>query len=130
MATVVPAQLAGADKSIGSISEGFYADLLLIKKSGVDAYQALLHASPGDVRLVVIGGIAVYGDHDLMERLLPGRKLEMIKVCGRSKALYIEPQSDIFETQKSFTEIADELKSKLAVHGIPLSELAACEEKK
>jgi imidazolonepropionase-like amidohydrolase len=130
MATVVPAQLAGVDKLIGSITEGFYADLLLIKKSGVDAYDALLHASPGDVRLVVIGGIAVYGDHDLMERLLPGRKLEMIKVCGRSKALYIEPQSDITETQKSFKQIADELKSKLALHGIPLSELAACEEEK
>lgn len=130
MVTIVPAQLAGLQKLIGSINEGFYADLLLIKKTGADPYQALVRANAAEVRLVVIGGIAVYGDYDLMERLLPGRKLETVDVCGKSKALYIEAQPDVVETQKSFKQIADELKSKLAVDGIPLSELADCEEEK
>jgi 5-methylthioadenosine/S-adenosylhomocysteine deaminase len=127
MATVVPAQLAGVNKQIGSIHEGLYADLLLIKKSGTDAYQALLHASPADVRLVMIGGIPVYGDKDLMERLFPGHTLEMVVVCGKSKALYVDPQAGIAETQKSFKEISQELGSKLTALGSSLSELAPCQ---
>ena len=127
MVTEIPAQLAGADKQIGSISAGFYADLLLIKKSGTDAYQALLHAAPGDVRLVIIGGVPVYGDQDLMSRLLPGRQIESITVCGLPKGLYIEPQSGIPETKKTFKQMSEELQSKLSSWGTSLAELAPCQ---
>ena len=102
MATVVPAQLAGADTQIGSIVKEIYADLLLINKTGPDPYQALLHANAVEVRLVVIGGVPTYGDRELMEKLLPGRKIEPLTVCGASKAIYIEPQDGVPETQKSF----------------------------
>jgi hypothetical protein len=66
-----------------------YADLLLIIKSRADPYQALLHSSSVDVRLVMIGGVPIYSDRDLMDLLVPGRQLEIITVCGRPKALYI-----------------------------------------
>jgi len=127
MATVVPALLAGADKQIGSVTKGLYADLLLIKKSGTDAYQALLHASPGDVRLVVIAGVPTYGDRDLMDKLLPGGHLEAMTVCGVPKALYIEAQKGIPETQKTFKQISDELGSKLSSWGTSLAQLAPCQ---
>lgn len=126
MATVVPAQLVGADKLIGSISKGLHADLLLIRKSNMTPYQALWHATPADVRLVMIGGLPVYGDQDLMERLLPGRQLESLVVCGTAKRLYIEPKKGIPETQKTFQQISEELKSKLATSHLPLAELAPC----
>jgi len=127
MATVVPALLAGADKQIGSVTKGLYADLLLIKKNGTDAYQALLHAGPGDVRLVVIGGVPTYGDRDLMDKLLPGHRLEPMSVCGVAKALYIEAQKGVPETQKSFKQISDELESKLSAWGTALAQLAPCQ---
>ena len=127
MATTVPAQLAGVDKEIGSLSEGLYADLLLVRKNGTNAYQALLHARPEDVRLVVIGGVPVYGDRDLMNRLLPGYQLESVTVCGKEKALYIEPQKNIPETLKTFKQISEELESKLSSWGTSLAQLAPCQ---
>jgi 5-methylthioadenosine/S-adenosylhomocysteine deaminase len=127
MATAIPAQLAGADNQIGSLTSGLYADLLLIKKTGTDAYRALLHATAADVRLVVIGGGPIYGDRELMERLLPGRHLEAVALCGVPKALYIEAQPGVPETQKSFRQISEELSSKLSALGTSLAELAPCE---
>src|SRR5262249_39080384 len=62
MATTIPAQLAGASDSIGSLKPGYYADLLLVRKTTGDPYQTLLHLDPVDVRLVVIGGVPIYGD--------------------------------------------------------------------
>lgn len=127
MATALPAQLAGADKQIGTLAKGMYADLLLIRRKGKDAYEALLYASPADVRLVVIGGTPVYGDTDLMDKLLPRQHLEHLTVCGTPKELFIEPQPGIPETQKSFKQISDELESELSAWGTSLAELAPCE---
>ena len=127
MVTVVPAQLAGVDKQIGSLAKGMYADLLLIRKNATDAYQALLHASPVDVRLVVIGGVPTYGDPDLMDKLLPQHQLERLTVCGAQKELYIKPQQGTPETAKTFKQIFGELQAKLSKSGTSLAELAPCE---
>ena len=60
------------EDKIGAIRKGLYADLLVIRSKGKDPYQALLHSDPTDVRLVIVGGAPLYGDPDLMTRLLPG----------------------------------------------------------
>jgi cytosine/adenosine deaminase-related metal-dependent hydrolase len=127
MATLIPAQLAGADKQIGSIAKDRYADLLLIRKSRMEPYQALLHANPADVRLVMVGGQPMYGDRDLMERMLPGHQLETVTVCGKAKALYIEPQKSVPETQKTFKQMSEELESRLAAWGASLAQLTSCQ---
>ena len=127
MATTIPAQLAGASDSIGSLRPGYYADLLLVRKTTGDPYQSLLHLDPGDVRLVMIGGVPVYGDEDLMKKLLPNRRLETLSVCGKPKDLYIEPQAGIPETGKTFKQMSDELSAKLASLGTSLAELAPCQ---
>lgn len=126
MATVVPAQLAGVDAKVGALKQGLYADLLLIRKIGANPYQALLHSSPADVRLVMIGGVPIYGDRDLMERLLPGRRLETISVCGKPKGLYVEPEKGVPESQKTFQQIATELESNLESWGVSLAQLTTC----
>lgn len=126
MATLAPAQLAGAGKLIGSLAKGYYADLLLIRKSGKDPYRTLLEASPADIRLVIVGGVATYGDPDLMALLLPGRQLETVVVCGTKKALYVEAQPGIPETKKSLLEMSQELEARLAEWGTSLAELAPC----
>jgi 5-methylthioadenosine/S-adenosylhomocysteine deaminase len=104
-----------------------YADLLLIRRNASDAYQALLHASPADVRLVVIGGVPTYGDPDLMDRLVPQHELERLTVCGVSKKLYIKPQQGIPETAKTFKQMSAELRSKLSEWGTSLAALAPCD---
>jgi 5-methylthioadenosine/S-adenosylhomocysteine deaminase len=127
MATVTPALLAAVDQEIGSLAPGHYADLLLIRKNGSDPYQALIHASPADVRLVIINGVPLYGDADLMEKLSPRRAIEIISICGRQKALYMDPQSGIPETLKSFKQISQELETALSHWGGSVSPLAICD---
>lgn len=126
MATIIPAQLAGVDKQIGMLQKGSYADLLLIRRHGNDPYHTLLHADPADVRLVMVGGVPTYGDSDLMMRLLPGRKLQGLVVCGTSKSLYIEALEGIPQTRKTLQEISAELDAKMSEWGTSLAELAPC----
>ena len=76
----------------------------------------------------MVGGIPVYGDRDLMDRLLPRHQLEAILVCGKQKALYIESQKGVPETQKTFKQISEELESKLESRGAWLSQLASCKQ--
>jgi len=126
MVTSVPAELAGVEKAIGHIAPGYYADLLLIRKRNFGAYKTVLRASPADVRLVVINGVGIYGDPDLMNKLSAGRKLESVSVCGQPKLLYMDPQENIPETHKSFKQIGQELESQLAAWGGSLAPLTAC----
>jgi hypothetical protein len=62
-----------------------------------------------------------------MNKLLPGRHLEPITVCGAPKGLYIEPQRDVPESLKTFKQIASELALKLSSWGTSLAELAPCQ---
>ena len=56
----------------------------------------------------------VYGDEDLMGRLLPSRQIESITVCGVREALYIDPEACIPEAQKTFKQISEQLQSSLS----------------
>jgi hypothetical protein len=123
MATSIPAKLARLDDKIGSIRKGLYADLLLIKKSDVNPLQALLRANPADVRLVIINGVSVYGDNDLMNKFPPRHLLQPLNLCGVDKSLYIEPAPDVPDSWKEMTEY---LKGKLNRWGSDLAPLTTC----
>lgn len=123
MATSNPAQLAKVDDKIGSIKPGLYADLLLIKKSDLDAYRTLLLSNPPEVRLVIINGAAVYGDKDLMNKLHTGHTLQPLELCGTEKALFIEAVTGVPASWKEVTEL---LNSKLNRWGTSLAPLTQC----
>lgn len=89
MATSSPAKLAAIQPMVGTIEAGKLADLLVMKNTGTNAYQALLAGGAAGVRLVMIGGKPVYGEPGLMKQLLPGGRFEPITVCGEPKLLHI-----------------------------------------
>lgn len=60
-----------------------------MKRRGTTAYRALLLGNPGDVPLVTVGGVPVYGDRALLQRLLPTGPLEAIEICGEPRALHV-----------------------------------------
>lgn len=121
MATIVPAQLAGADKQIESLSKGMYVDLRLIRRNAAArANRALLYASPADFRLVVIGGVPVLWRPGLDGQSLPQIELEHLTVCGVWKKLYIKPYPAIADTAKTFKQISSELQSQLSEWGTSL----------
>ena len=68
MATKYPAQIAGLGNRIGSIQEGYYADLLVISGNRDNPYNAITQAEAKDVQLVLISGQPLYGDRALMNK--------------------------------------------------------------
>jgi cytosine/adenosine deaminase-related metal-dependent hydrolase len=70
MVTSNAAKLAGLSDKVGTLAPNMLADLVLIRRSAdkpaANAFDAIVQASPADVRLVVVGGIPLYGDTDLM----------------------------------------------------------------
>jgi len=116
MATSTPAELVGLTEQVGTLAAGSAADLIVVRKSGEDAYWSLTHTSAQDLELVVIGGEAVYGDAALMEQL-GGKGGETLEVCGSPKVVRLEGKSWT-ETERTLSHALGEFGRKLA----PLSE--------
>jgi 5-methylthioadenosine/S-adenosylhomocysteine deaminase len=126
MATIYPARLAGLSDKIGTLSRGYLADLLLLKRSRTDPYAALLHANPLDVRLVVVGGKPIYGDRDLMEKLLPEAVLEPVTICHKdgAKVLYLGSEASQGGLRKTWKETSEQLARALQQWKVSIAELA------
>ena len=54
---------------VGTLEAGKAADLVVIDNIHTNPYRNLINAIDPDVRLTVVGGLAVYGDEDLMAGL-------------------------------------------------------------
>jgi 5-methylthioadenosine/S-adenosylhomocysteine deaminase len=125
MATIYPAQLAGLGDKLGSLSRGYLADLLLLKRNGSNPYAALVHATPLDVRLIIVGGKAIYGDRDLMEKFVPREMLEPVNLCHKENAkfLYLGADSANAPLKKTWKETTASLAEALGQWNIKLSDL-------
>ena len=123
MATINPAKLAGVDNQLGSLEAGKLADLVVMKRRGANPYQALLTATAGDIQLVMIGGVPLYGDRALMVQLLPRATLEHLTICGQPKALHIAAGNASFD---SWTRTSERLRGVMKGLGIAPSALATC----
>jgi cytosine/adenosine deaminase-related metal-dependent hydrolase len=129
MATANAAKLAGLADKVGAIAPGMLADLVLIRRhSGAtptDGFNAIVHSGPEDIRLVVVGGIPLYGDADLMTALHPGKTLESLSICGTSKSLYIPPLNAA-GYPRPWKEVSERLTRDLHEFGTALAPLTAC----
>ena len=80
MATSNPARIAKIDDKVGSVEKGLYADLFVLAGDATQPYAAVTHAKPEDVQLVLVGGVPVYGNQQLMNSFAV--KTEAVDVCG------------------------------------------------
>jgi 5-methylthioadenosine/S-adenosylhomocysteine deaminase len=88
MATMNAARALGLDNVIGSIEPGKKADLFVLP-AAADPYAALLAAHPAAVRLVMVGGRALYGDPAVQAVAPASPGCETLNVCGASKFVCI-----------------------------------------
>jgi 5-methylthioadenosine/S-adenosylhomocysteine deaminase len=119
MATAVPARIAGISDKVGSLSPGLYADLFVLMGDGSQPYAALAHAKPGDVHLVLVGGVPVYGGDKLMG--LFSIKTEPLEICGKKMAV-----TSGALTAGSFADVTSRLKGDLKVYQLELGPLEEC----
>jgi hypothetical protein len=96
------------------------ADLMVVSDegdAGHDAYWVLTHSGPQDVELVMIGGVAKFGDPALMQQV-DAKATERVEVCGSVKALDV--------SGKTFAETERVLEKALRQQGRALAPLAEC----
>lgn len=94
MVTLKPAQAMGFSDQVGSIEVGKRADLLVLNGDRNSPYRALTQARLSHIRLVFVGGKALYGEVELMSDLKPNDYCETITICGTSKLICIKESED------------------------------------
>jgi hypothetical protein len=85
MVTKNPARILGLRTALGEISPGHKADLVVIGGDRARPYEAILAASPRDVRLVVVGGKILYGDAPLKVLADATPECDPLDICGVRK---------------------------------------------
>jgi hypothetical protein len=89
MVTTNAAKALKLEGAVGSLAVGLRADVMVIGGDPTAPYDALLAATPADVRLVLVDGVALYGDAPL-EPLGPSSPgCEPFAACGSSKFLCV-----------------------------------------
>ncbi|TDO11668.1 cytosine/adenosine deaminase-related metal-dependent hydrolase [Mycobacterium sp. BK086] len=88
--TVSGAAAAGWEDQLGTIEAGKLADFVVLDATHEDPYENLVRATEREVRLVVVGGVPRYGDHDVMQAAgISAASAERLVVGGRKKRLHL-----------------------------------------
>ncbi|CAF4529655.1 unnamed protein product [Rotaria sp. Silwood2] len=129
MATSNAAKLLHLEKRLGSLQEGFLADVLVLNpshggQSMDDAFWTITHSTPEDVLLVMIGGKPVYDDPAIMKRLTGAMvMLEPIDICGVQKSISFAEE---FGPQRTFRQTQAALSTALRQWSRKLAPLSDC----
>lgn len=112
--TISSASAAGWDNQLGSIETGKLADFVVLDSITDNPYQNLVEATEREVRLVMVGGLARYGDTDLMLAAgAPAAGLEALSVGGRGKRLFLkQPGSQLSDL--TFAAARDRLEAAMS----------------
>lgn len=118
MVTQTPARMLGAADRIGTLREGAYADLVIVKGARSAPYRALVRARSEDIRLVLVGGRAVYGEPDLLARLNAHGDADAMEVCGTPKAIDLSPgTSSILPARRALGDLQLRLRDAMRQAG-------------
>ena len=104
----------------GRIKAGLAADLVVIDTFVADPYRNLIDAIDPDIRLVVVGGLAVFGDVNTMQAM--DDEIEIIQGLGFSKATDIT-YSGVPDATKSYAEIISEFEACNVGASVPIEYL-------
>jgi len=124
MVTINPAKAYGLDQFVGSIDDGKYADLLVIRKTKYKGtYRTLIEAKPQEVLLVTVSGDPLYGTPEFMTTLGKGGDFETVDACGEARAIDVTVSSS--DVSKG-SETVGEMKEKLEKVNPKLTPLIDC----
>lgn len=117
MITSHPAKALALDTMVGSLANGFKADITVVARQDADASVNLLKTHLPDVQMVWIGGQLLYGDKAFVEAVRPNA-CEPFLIKGIQKRLCIaDPTSTVpkhAQTLRTLTNILEQRYPQLA----------------
>ena len=121
MVTTNPVFATNWQDDTGSIRVDLAADLMVLEDFHSDPYRNVIEAIDPDVRLVIVGGLPVFGDEDLVSQL--DTEYEVIQGNGFSKVVDVTYDS-ISLAHKSFADISKDISDCMAeVTPAPLEQI-------
>lgn len=114
MATKNGAAALGLGNTLGSIAPNLKADLVIVGGDVTIPYDSIVAARPKDVRLVMVGGVPVFGD-DQLEAAGPANPgCETLDICGRMKFLCAAEASTATKLNQTYAQIKTALDGALS----------------
>ncbi len=89
MATRNAAIALGLGDLLGSLEVGKKADLLVVSGDPLAPYDALLAATPAQVRMTMVGGVVLYGDLGFVSAAPAAPGCEQLVIAGATKFLCV-----------------------------------------
>ncbi len=109
MVTKNAAKVLGLDKRIGTIAEGFEADIMVVGGDRRAPYDAIIAATPRNVKLTIVGGRVLFGDYALRGLGPQAPGCEVYDACGVQKFLCVAEA----KTEDKFGQTYAEIKATL-----------------
>ncbi len=114
MTTSNAAAVIGLGDRLGQIKKGYIADLFVVSGNVAQPYDAILAATPKEVRLVMVGGQVLYGDAAVTAPIAPASPgCETIDVCGASKMACVATATATDKLDQTFVQIKSALEQAL-----------------
>ena len=137
MVTINAAKALGLDSVLGSLEVGKKADVTVILGDVTKPYDTIVAAQPRDVSLVLVNGVALYGDEVLKNAGPKWAPCEALDICGTPKFACVAESvgTDTDKLTQTWQEITTSLTSELekfdalnlsAWDFAPLTPLATC----
>ena len=118
MATKNGAAALGLSSFLGTLEPGKKADLFVISGDPTYPWDAVLAATPADVRLVLVGGVPLYGNDELgpLGPASPG--CETLMVCGEQKFVCVAEPGGTATNKfgQTLSDITSVLESELVIY--------------
>ena len=112
MSTANGAKALGLVAKIGRIKEGLVADLAVFRGNRAAPYDAIVAATPRDVRLVMVGGVVLYGDTAL-QPAAASPSCEALDVCGNAKFVCVALPQTTDKLDQTYAAIKASLEKAL-----------------
>ena len=104
----------------GRIQTGLAADFVVLDTFNADPYRNVIDAIDPDVRLVIVGGLPVFGDVDIMQAM--DNEVEIIQGVGFTKAADIT-YDGVPEAQQTYAEMFTALQQCNQGKSVPIEYL-------
>ena len=110
MATDWGADAVGLQDSIGRLAPGMRGDVVVFGRIDADPYRSVATSTAADVHLVLIDGLAYYGDAEVGSAIALNDECDPLDACGAAKFLCVKNTPG---SSSRATETVDEIYSQL-----------------